>query len=292
MLTIVLGLSTALVYGFADFFGAIGSKRARPFFVSAFAAMGGLIVLSTVTLVGIGQAHFDETIIFWGFIGGLASAFGLSCLYAALAIGPISILSPLSALISAIVPAVVGIAQGDSFTWMGWLALALVLVAVVLVGFVPGDDVRLPSAKGLLLGVGAGVGIGVVLIALNQAALSPNAVASDLGAVIIIRAMNGGILLAAAAIMMLLKKASPKELKNLGAKFWAVVIAAGACDAAANVLFVNALASGSFTVVSVLTALYPSGTILLAYIVLKERIARTQLLGIVLALGASVLLSV
>jgi drug/metabolite transporter (DMT)-like permease len=286
MITIVLGLATALTYGFADFFGAIGSRRLRPLFVTALAAFGGLIFLSALSLTTTFNAHFDLQTLFWGTIGGIFSAIGLSCLYGALAIGPIAILSPLSAVISAIVPAIVGVFLGDAFTWLGWLAIALVLIAVVLVGFVPGETVKLPSARGLALGVGAGLGIGVVLIAIHQAPVT-----GGLGVVILIRAINGLILITTAIILMLRGKANVREFAKLDRRFWLVIVAAGFFDALANVLFLVAVHTGTLTVISVLTALYPLGTILLAYAVLKERIALSQLLGIALALVASVLLA-
>jgi len=286
MLTIALGLATAITYGFADFFGALASKKLRPILVTALAAFGGLSLLALLVTFPRFTATFDSQTIFWGIIGGIFSAIGLSSLYRALAEGPIAILSPLSAVISAIVPAIFGIATGDSFSWLGWLAIVLVLIAVVLVAFVPGDDVRMPSSRGIFFGTTAGLGIGVVLIAIDQAPAT-----GGLGAVILIRLINGAILVGTALVLILSKKASIGELRNLGAKFWAVVLAAGFCDATANVLFVEATHSGSLTVVSVLTALYPLGTILLAFLVLRERIARSQLIGIGLALGACVLLA-
>lgn len=286
MLTIVLGLATAITYGFADFFGAIGSKRLRPLFVTALAAFGGLTLLGSLVLLNLYSAEFESRTLFWGLIGGIFSAIGLSCLYAALAIGPISILSPLSAVISAIVPAIYGVMLGDRFSSMGWIAIGLVLIAVVLVGFVPGDSVRLPSLKGLLLGVGAGIGIGIVLISLHEVPES-----AGLGGVILVRAVNGLLLIFAALALVIFKRASLSEFKALDAKFWVVILLAGFSDATANLLFVMAVHTGSLTVVGVLTALYPVGTILLAFAVLKERIALSQLLGIALALGASVILA-
>ncbi|MFM6979949.1 MAG: EamA family transporter [Micrococcales bacterium] len=287
MLTIVLGLSTALVYGFADFFGALGSRRLRPILVTALAAFGGMSFLGFAVIFLGYTATFDSNTWLWGIIGGIFSAIGLSSLYRALAEGPIAILSPLSAVISAIVPAVIGILQGESFAWYGWLAIALILFAVVLVGFVPGADVRMPSASGLFFGVMAGLGIGVVLIAFHE--VKPEA---GLGAVIILRAINGLVLVGTALVLILSKKASLNEFRIRDAKFWIIVLAAGVCDAVANVLFTTAVHLGSFTVISVLTALYPTGTILLALLVLKEKVAVSQLVGIGLALGACVLLAI
>lgn len=287
MLAIVLGFSTAVVYGFADFFGALASRRLRPVLVTGLAGWLGLVLLSLTAVTGLMPARFTSDAILWGGIGGLFSAFGLSCLYKALSIGPISIVSPLSALVSAIVPTLVGVAMlGESFTASSWLAIALVLVAVVLVGFVPGKNVTKPSMAGLLYGIGAGIGIGVVLISLHNA---PSV--SGSATIIVMRFANGIILGGYATYLILSKKVALTELQNLGPKLWIITLAAGALDAAANVLFVLASRLGTLTVVSVLTALYPLGTIILARFVLKEKLAVSQSVGIVLALGACVLLA-
>ena len=300
MLTVILGFATSLVYGFADFFGAIAARRINAVLVTFLSGVSGLLFLLSLT-PALG-ASFDQETLFWGISAGVASAFAMTCLYASLAIGPISIVSPLGAVVSAIVPAAVGFALGERFGWIGWIALGVILVAVVLVGFMPGEAVRLPSAKGLSLGIAAGSGIGVVLICL---AMAPNE--SGLGPVILLRSVSAGILGGLLLIRIIASKA--KNAGNAGdagnaktftltngkveRKFWLAVIVAGLFDSSANVFFLLAarVPDGTLTVVSVLTALYPLGTIILARLVLKERIALVQQIGIGLALGGSVLLA-
>jgi drug/metabolite transporter (DMT)-like permease len=87
-------------------------------------------------------------------------------------------------------------------------------------------------------------------------------------------------------------KVRASESKKGMHRFWFAVAAAGLFDSSANVFFLLASRTGSLTVVSVLTALYPLGTIILARIFLKERIARTQQVGIGLALAASAILAI
>ena len=292
MFTIVLGFATSLVYGFADFFGALGSKHIKPVVVTFWSGLSGLALLLTASLFM--GADFNTNSILCGVIGGIASAFAMTCLYAALAIGPISILSPLSAVVMAIVPMIIGFAQGDRFSLWGWVALGAILVAVVLVGFVPGDDVRLPSLKGLLLGIGAGIGMGAVLLALAAAPKD-----SGLASPAILRAVSASLL----GIFMLVTINSGGAASKTGevgatqqskasTKIWLAVMATGFLDSSANVFFTIASRQGSLSVVSVLTALYPLGTIILARIFLKEKIARSQMFGIVLALGASAVLAI
>jgi len=127
MLTVLLGFATSLVYGFADFFGAIASRRIRPVTVTAVSGAIGLVFL--LTLIPIFGFSFDSDALTWGIWAGAWSAVAMSCLYASLALGPISIVSPLSAVISAIVPAAFGLYLGDTFSPWGYLALVLLLVA-------------------------------------------------------------------------------------------------------------------------------------------------------------------
>jgi drug/metabolite transporter (DMT)-like permease len=257
-------------------------------------AIGLAFLLALSIFVG---ADFSPGALFWGTAAGITSAIAMSALYASLAIGPISIVSPLSAVISAIVPSAVGFAQGDRFSGLGFAALGAILVAVFLVGFVPGKDARLPSLKGLVLAVVAGGGIGVVLICLDQAPSD-----SGLAPVILLRATAAAILGAVtlftfgAAIRKRLRTTQTEEIttasSKVPAKFWYSVAVTGLFDSSANVFFILASRIGSLTVVSVLTALYPLGTIILARIFLKEKLARTQSIGVLLALAGSALLAV
>ena len=287
MLTVILGLTTSLVYGFADFFGAIASRKLSSVLVTAVAGIVGFFFL--LTMMPFFGATFSQAAVVAGIAAGVASAIGITALYASLAIGPISIISPFGAVLGALVPLTFGFFIGDRFGPLGWLALALILVAVVLVGFVPGADVRLPSAKGLALAFVAGAGIGTILIALK---FSPSD--SGLASVLVMRVVSAGLLniLLLATWLRLRRRngSSPKSI--IAGKFWWAVIAAGIFDSSANIFFTLALRSGSISVVSVLTVLYPLGTIILARLILKERIARIQMFGVLLALSGSAILGV
>ena len=276
-----------MVYGFADFFGAIASRKLSSVLVTAVAGIVGFFFL--LTMIPFFGATFSQAAVVAGIAAGVASAIGITALYASLAIGPISIISPFGAVLGALVPMTFGFFIGDRFGPLGWLALALILIAVVLVGFVPGEDVRLPSAKGLALAFVAGAGIGTILIVLK---FSPSD--SGLASVLVMRLVSAGLLnLMLLATWLRLRKrngSSPKSI--IAGKFWWAVIAAGIFDSSANIFFTLALRSGSLSVVSVLTALYPLGTIILARLILKERIARIQMFGVLLALSGSAILGV
>ncbi len=287
MLTVILGFATAVVYGFADFFGAIASRKLSSVLVTATAGIVGFFFL--LTMIPFFGATFSQGAVIAGIAAGFASAIGITALYASLAIGPISIISPLGAVLGAMVPLIFGFTIGDRFGPLGWIALVLILVAVVLVGFIPGADVRLPSIKGLVLAFIAGAGIGTILIVLK---FSPTD--SGLASVITMRVVSAILLniLVFATWMNLRRKKVARPKTPMAGKYWWAVIAAGIFDSSANIFFTLALRSGSLSVVSVLTALYPLGTIILARLILKERIARIQMFGVLLALSGSAILAV
>lgn len=284
MLTAILGLFTALSYGAADFFAALAARRMRVVIVTCAASLSGLILL--LLLLPIVGASFSQEAIFWGFLGGLSSIVALLALYASLALGPISIVSPLGALLSAIVPAAVGVVLlGERFTGVGWVAIAMALIAVVLVGFVPGDNVQLPKPRAIVLAMIAGTGIGLAVVSLAR---SPQD--SGIGPIIVMRT-TAFVLLGVIVLFSVLRKSATEEIKHQGPKLWVLVASAGVLDATANIFFTLASRSGSLTVTGVLTALYPLGTILLARLVLKEKVALVQKIGIALTLVASLLLA-
>jgi uncharacterized membrane protein len=283
VLTIILGFATSLVYGFADFFGALASRKIQPVTVTFLAGVvgAGFVALLSISV----GAEYSTSAITWGLIAGFASAIAMSALYAALALGPISVVSPLSAVVMAIVPMCVGFIQGDRFSGLGFVALAAILIAVFLVGFVPAQDVRLPSLRATLLGVVAGLGMGTVLICADQAPVD-----SGLATVIVLRTTAAALLGLATAFIFF---KNPKSTKpRIGAGIWTAVALTGIFDASANVFFLLATRLGSLTVVGVLVALYPLGTIILARIFLHERLAKSQMAGILLALGGSALLAI
>ncbi len=296
MITAILGLLTAVTYGAADFFAAIASRQIRVVTVTALASMSGLMVL--VLLLPFMGGDFSEQAFFWGLMGGLSSVVALLALYASLALGPISIISPLGALVSAIVPAIIGVSLlGESFSAIGWVAIALALIAVVLVGFVPptsknGEIVQMPKPRAIILAIIAGTGIGVAVTSLAR---SPD----DSGiAPIIVMRTTAAILLGSVVLITVLRNRKIKagsfgrvEHGPITSKIFLTIMAAGALDAGANIFFTLASRTGALTVVGVLTALYPLGTILLARLVLKEHVATTQKIGIALTLSASLLLA-
>ncbi|MEY3326825.1 MAG: hypothetical protein RL044_778 [Actinomycetota bacterium] len=284
-MTILFGLLTAFSYGYADFVGAIAAKKVRALTVTTVAFSFGLLLALLFSLFA--GASYNESVVLYGILAGICSAAAISFLYAALALGPISIVSPFTAVLSAIVPVIVDIAAGQALGELSLLAIVLILIAVVLVAFVPGQDVRLPTLRATIYSIGAGLGFAGTFVFIDAAPSD-----SGLGVLVVMRVIGIAILFALLAILLFSGKSKvliEKEVFALST-IWLVLLA-GFGDVTGNLFFIIATREGALAIAAVLTSLYPVGTILLAKIFLKERIAISQNIGIVLAVGACALLA-
>ncbi|WP_010311487.1 EamA family transporter [Saccharopolyspora spinosa] len=265
MIALVLALGSSLAYGCADFLGGLGARRAHVLRTVMIAAPASLVVeLLLWPLLG---ASFSAATLGWGAASGVASAAAFALLYRTLAIGPMNVLSPVTALVSAALPICAGLLQGEHLATAGLVGLPLALVAVVLVSAGHGAGSARPSRTALLLAFGAGAAIALQLIFLHQA---PSG--SGVAPLIIGRAVSSAATLAAAGLLH-------RKLGS-GRPRYAMSAAAGALDSVANLLFLLAARSGDLAVAAVIVALYPAGTVLLARSVLAERIHRGQLVGL------------
>ena len=279
----------ALAYGGADFYGGLASRRSSTILTTLGVALVGLVGLAVTSPFVTAVSSYDAW--FYGAASGLVGAIGIGLLYGSLAIGPMSILSPATAFISAIVPVSVGLSQGEGGGVSFYIALVLALTAVVLVGFVPEKGAVRPRPLGLVMAAGSGTFIGFTVILID---LTP----ADSGLIPLLanRMVSSSVLIIATVALVLTRvilSRSPRlpglsQLKSVGT----IVVIAGVLDVVANVAVIYGLRSGALSVVSVLIALYPAGTILLAGVVLKERIALIQWAGLALALVARALLAV
>ncbi|GAA2036437.1 DMT family transporter [Agromyces tropicus] len=291
MLTAALSLSGAIVYGAADFLGGLAARRVGTLLATAIAAVAGLLLmLAALPLLG---GEWTLADLGWGAVSGVIGAVAIALLYACLAIGPMSILSPLTALMSAITPMLWGTLVGaERFGPLGVWGLGLALVAVVLVGFVPERGAVRPSLRGILLAVGSGLAIGGYYIAISHTAdesgVVPLVANRVVSAIVLFGAV--GVAMVAARVR---RSGSPTTRPRDGVRTGvALATACGLVDATANVLLLLGIRAGDLAVAAVLGAMYPAGTILLAAIVLRERIAPVQWAGLVLALAAAGLLAI
>jgi drug/metabolite transporter (DMT)-like permease len=282
--TIIFGLLSAFSYGYADFVGALAAKRIRAVAVTAYSFSFGLLL--AIVLSAIFGASYSQNTIVASIFAGVCSAIAITFLYAALALGPISIVSPLTAVVSAVIPVVVDVALGANLSSFVLVAVVLILIAVVLVAFVPSPNLTLPSVRATLYSIGAGLGFAGIFLFLDFTDSD-----SGLGPLLIMRMV--GVVLLFALLLAVFKRSSGQPFieRVTDWKLAGLILLASTGDVMGNVAFLIATRAGDLAVAAVLTSLYPVGTILLARIFLKERIAKSQLLGIVLALIGTTLIA-
>jgi drug/metabolite transporter (DMT)-like permease len=290
MLVICLAAASSLGYGVADFAGGLAARRAPVLRVTAVTLLVSL-VLEVVLLPAVG-GRWSPAALLWGGASGLASAAASALLYRSLALGPMSVLSPVTAVVSAVLPAAAGLAAGERLTAAGAGGVALALAAVIAVsaGGGPAGRVARPSPAALLLAVAAGAGIAAQLICLSR---SPPG--SGIVPLVACRAVSVAVLLPV-AVLRRGPASGRARLPDQRHPFPSCLrpgpaVAAGLFDAAANLAFLLAVRSGTLVVVAVITALYPAGTVLLARRVLGERMTWRQLAGLAAAAAAVTILA-
>ncbi len=279
----LLGLSSALVYGFSDFFGGLASRRITPLLVSFVSQIAAVIIATVVTFAG--EQNWSVSAVVLGLVGGIGGGIGTWAFFAGLAIGPMSVVSPGVAMIYAVVPAVVGIALGERIAPLGYAALAAVVVAAVLLAVPRQRESARLTPRAIVYGSIAGLGFAGYVIAIGR---TPR----DSGLVPLWCDLLMATAIYTGALLVNRIRRGRAELSGLRDRTGVLqALLAGVLLVSGNILLVLGLHLGELAVIGVLNALYPLGTVILAFIVLKERLSVPQLLGIALALGASAVLT-
>jgi drug/metabolite transporter (DMT)-like permease len=321
---VVLALGSALLYGVGDYFGGVAARRIPVLTASTINYAFAAVVLVVALLAAGGE--WSQSAVAGGIIAGVLAAVGFLTFYAALAAGPISLMSPLMALLSSAVPVVVAFAIGDELGAIAWIAIVLAIVGSVLISIERRVDTRSARPRTLLFAVIAGLCLGFATVALDavpdDAGMVPVFLDTTLGLVLLL----GLVWLArvvpsvrrlvavldahevpeapepgprhptAAAASHLSTTPTPgsammtvdQAMLRSRARMLAAI--AGLLIGGANVLLMVALHAGSVAVVAVLVNLYPVATVLMAWVLLRERVNAVQATGIVLAVTASVML--
>jgi drug/metabolite transporter (DMT)-like permease len=276
VLAVLLALACSVSYGVADFLGGLASRGAPVLRVVGLAMLASLVVeAGLLPLVG---SRWSAAALTWGGLAGVASAAGFALLFRSLALGPMGVLSPVTAVVSAVLPAAFGFAEGERLGAPGVAGIALAIIAVIAVSAGSEASGHRPSAIALALAVGAGGAIAAQLVFLSK---TPH----DSGVIPLVacRVVSVLVLLAAMAARRRAAAAGRPDLR--------MALSSGLFDAAANVAFLVAVRSGSLVVVAVITALYPGATVLLARRFLGERLTGVQLAGLVTAAAAVTILA-
>jgi len=265
MATVVFGLLAAVTWGAADFGGGLASRRTPVFGVVLLSQGAGLVVaigLVVLTRQALPAGRDLALCLIAGVVGGI----GVSALYQALSVGRMGIVAPVTGVLAAVIPVGAGIVlQGlPAPIVLGGIVLAI--VAVVLVSRVADEG---GGRSGIREAVLAGIAIGIFGVVIAQIEAEP------FGALTVIRTTQAVLVVG----VILATRASWKPNPRLVP----AIVAVGLLDAAGNTCYLLAVQSGALAVASVLSALYPVGTVILAAAVLRERVTRDHAIGIALA---------
>ncbi|MDP9165887.1 MAG: EamA family transporter [Actinomycetota bacterium] len=258
----------------SDFVGGLASRRVAALRVVLVSYPVAFVLLTAVCLVVGG--HVSTPAIVWGALCGMGQAFGVWWFYAALGAGPMSLVSPLTAILVSGVPIVAGVALGERPSALAYAGIALALIAVVMVSREkrqPDSTANRFTAKVAWLTLGAGLAFGLNFVLLDQAPTD-----ARLWPLVFARLTASLVVVAVAAFSGNLRAPSGVPLR--------LALAAGALDTVANVALLLALHAALLSLTSVLISLYPAATVGLAFVVLKERVTRWQAAGMALALAA------
>lgn len=273
---IFFGLASAASWGAGDFSGGVATKRSSVYAVVIISQLVGALCLIAVALVLREPSPLVVDLLV-GALAGLAGALGLMALYRGLALGRMGIVAPVAAVVTAIMPVLFGLVTEGLPALQQLFGFVLALTAVWLISR-PGGKFHV-QPRDLILPVGAGLGFGLFFILIDR--ISPGAVLWPLAAA---RFASIGMLLAMASLAR--QRITP-TLPQLP-----VIALAGIFDTGGNAFFVLAAQAGRLDIAAVIASLYPASTILLAWLILKERLLPQQWFGVVAALIAVGLISV
>jgi uncharacterized membrane protein len=281
-MAVALALLSAAAYGASDFIAGLASRRVPAGHVAAATQTLGLVAAGVGVLLfpGAGPA---PSALEWGALSGVGSGVGTLALYRGLAIGRMTVVATLSAVLTAVLPVLVGVGLGNRLSALATAGVVIAIPAIVLVSWQPaaagaGHDTRGEAGFGIL----SGAGFALLFIALDRAGTHSGAWPLVPGQLISLLAVVPFALGAFGAA------ASPGR----GGSLWRLLVAAGVLSGLANLLYLAATGHGALAVVAVLGAMYPAVTVIAARMVLAERWTTSQAIGLIVAAVAIVLVTV
>ena len=270
----LLALASSACWGTADFFGGLYSKRRPAVAVVGWTQSLAFVVLTVVVLARWGDLTWTGWPL-WSVAAGVSGITGLLCFYTALSIGTMGVVAPIAAL-GVVVPVLLGVATGDQPSAWAWTGI---LVAVVGVTLASGPELSgAVSARPVVLAAVAAVGFGFAMFGIDRGARSST--------LMTLWGMRLTSVVVFGVMALLVRSVGGVVVRDLPP-----LLLIGCGDMAANVLFAIASSRGQVSVASVLASLYPVATILLARVILKERLRRVQQVGVVLSLAGAAVIS-
>lgn len=280
----LLAIGSAVFYGAADFTGGITARRAGTIPIVVISQASGLILLALI-LPLLPQASPSRPDVLWGAAAGLTGGVGVALLYRALAIGTMAVVAPTTAVCAVAIPVVVAVLLGERPVPLAVGGIMLGILSIVLVSrqraVAPPEGHDPASVRRTSLGVGtalaSGVAIGFFFLSFAQTS-------SEAGMwPLLVARLVSVTLFGAAAVAVGCSLRMPAQVA-------ALAIGGGILDMLANALYLLAARQGPLSIVVTLSSLYPASTVLLARVVLKERLSPWQITGVACALAAVVLI--
>jgi drug/metabolite transporter (DMT)-like permease len=289
--SILLAFACAVVYGVADYCGGRASRTAASTMVALAGQATSLVVgVIVVAVMGTSVPGWHDWL--WGGVAGVASAVALIAFYRALSHGSMTVVAPITAVTSAALPVAYGLISGERPSALAYAGMVVAVVAVALVSGAVGT--RHAHTERLTIGLAflAGLGFAVIFVALGRTSSSSgmwSLVASRIVSVVMVGAFVGVTFMRTNER----RGTSPSTVvrRPAGWPVWRLAALAGALDMSANVLYLLAVRRGLLSIVVVVAALYPVSTVCLAFGLDRERVSKSQALGMGLAIGALVLVS-
>ena len=275
----MLAILSAVAYGSADFLGGLASKRSSPLRVVAVSQVYGLILIAALLSVFPPDAYLTSDFL-WGAAAGISGGVGLVALYRGLSQARMGMVAPVAAGVGAIIPALFGLLSGERPSVTASAGAVVALLAIFVIGWPTGGETNTKGAgpRGLSEAIIAGIGFGGFFIFVSNASA-----ASGVWPLL-------GARLASLVLLWLLLFALPGTV-SLRAETTPLILGAGLVDVAANALFLYAARGGLLALVAILSSLYPAATVLLARVLLNERLSRRQKGGVALTLVGMALIA-
>lgn len=281
MLPILFGISSALSWGAGDFAGGLSSRKIGAYRAVLFTDFIGLVALLLVVAIVREGMPSLASLLFAG-LGGMLGSLGLLILYYALARGQMGITASVSALMAAALPVGIGALTQGLPTAVQFGGFGLALTAIWFISQVDlSSRLHLDLLADLRLPLLAGLGFGSYFVLTHYATDKVTAIFWPM----IVSRASGSLLI---LVFVLWRRESFYVPSNA----WVVIFLNGFLDVGGNFFYILALKAGRLDIAAILSSLYPGATVILAWLLLKEKISRLQLIGILFALGAIILLTV
>ena len=277
-MAILWALGAATTYGIADYLGGRATRQS-PAPAVTFAGQSVALLLLCGLVYASGTSVMGRTDFLWSTGAGFGGALALVTFYRAMAVGPMTVVAPITAVVNIAMPVIVGIAQGERPSAISYVGIGLAPIAVALIGDVLSSTQTQVQSRAIWLSLIAGSGFGLIFVCLAQTS-------DDAGLWPLLAQRMTSV--PTVAIVGLIGYRSLRVTRNVGT----FAILSGVLDTLANSLYLTAARSGMLSLVGVITSLYPASTVILAMRIDKERIHKGQMLGVGVAIASVVAISV